>query len=383
MRKFLVVVTIALFFLVIWVTYASAVYDPLSVPNNLFGIHIADINDLGEASTLVNSSGGDWGYVTFVIQAGERDPQKWKPIFIRMRDLHLVPIVRVATRSVLIGWERPSLDDIDGWVSFLDSLPWPTKNRYVIIANEPNHAKEWGGVVSPEEYARYLKNFSLKLRGASDKFFILPAGLDASAPNSFFTMDEELFIRRMLRAEPVIFDFIDGWTSHSYPNPKFSGSEYAQGRKTIRTYQWELELIKKLGIAKDLPVFITETGWVNTLGEKTISQKFKYAFENVWTDKNIVAITPFILNYQGGPFDIFSWKSSQAEYYDFYYKIKDLPKKEGKPALEPPPTPVPTATPVPTRALTPYPTPAPSVSFWDRILIFFKFRFKRLFLLRA
>lgn len=369
--------------LFISVSSVFAIYDPLSVPNNLFGIHIADVNDIGEAATLVNSSGGDWGYVTFVITKGERDSERWKIIFEKMRDLHLIPIVRVATRSILIGWEKPSLDEIDGWVSFLDSLPWPTKNRYVIIANEPNQAKEWGGVVSPEDYADYLATFSLKLKSASNKFFVLPSGLDASAPNSFFTMDEELFIRRMLTREPQIFDFIDGWTSHSYPNPKFSGSEYDQGRKTIRTYQWELELLKKLGIKKDFPIFITETGWVNTIGEAAVSQKFKFAFENVWTDKNIVAITPFILNYQGGPFDVFSWKNSQAEYYDFYYQIKSLPKKEGFPILEPKPTPTPTPTPVPTPSLVPTPSPEPKQFFWERILRFFKLRIRKLLLLKA
>ncbi len=383
MKKFFTGMFIAIFLLICSVQSALAIYEPLSVANNLFGIHIADINDVSEAASLVNSSGGDWGYVTFVIQKGDRDPEKWKPIFMRLREQHLIPIVRVATRSILIGWEKPNPDDIDGWVSFLDSLPWPIKNRYVIIANEPNQAKEWGGIVSPEEYGQYLKNFSIKLKRASDKFFVLPAGLDASAPNSFFTMDEELFIRRMLNQEPNIFDYIDGWTSHSYPNPAFSGSERGQGRKTIKTYQWELELLKKLSVNYDLPVFITETGWVNTLGERLVSQRFKYAFENVWTDKNIVAITPFILNYQGGPFDIFSWKDANSEYYDFYYKIKDLPKNAGSPILEPPPTPSPTPNVAPTPSVVPTVSPTPKPSFWESIFSFFKFRVKRLFLLRA
>ena len=39
---------------------AAAISDPLSVPNNRFGIHIADLNDIPDVAPLVNSSGGDW-----------------------------------------------------------------------------------------------------------------------------------------------------------------------------------------------------------------------------------------------------------------------------------------------------------------------------------
>ena len=39
-------------------------YNPLAVPNNRYGIHIVDTNDIPQLPALVNSSGGDWGYVT-------------------------------------------------------------------------------------------------------------------------------------------------------------------------------------------------------------------------------------------------------------------------------------------------------------------------------
>ena len=41
--------------------HVAAAYDPLSVPNNRFGIHIVDPNDVADAAKLVNSSKGDWG----------------------------------------------------------------------------------------------------------------------------------------------------------------------------------------------------------------------------------------------------------------------------------------------------------------------------------
>lgn len=50
----------------------SAINSPTSVVNNKFGIHITDEKDLQDASLLINSNGGDWGYVTFVITERKR-----------------------------------------------------------------------------------------------------------------------------------------------------------------------------------------------------------------------------------------------------------------------------------------------------------------------
>ena len=57
---------------------AFAIYDPTGVPNNSFGIHIANIQDLEDAAKLVNSSGGDWGYVTLVITEDNRTISLWQ-----------------------------------------------------------------------------------------------------------------------------------------------------------------------------------------------------------------------------------------------------------------------------------------------------------------
>ncbi|MFZ5366355.1 MAG: hypothetical protein ACOZBZ_03605 [Patescibacteria group bacterium] len=45
-------------------------------PNNKFGIHITQAEDLPLAAELVNSSSGDWGYVTVVIQEDDRNQEK-------------------------------------------------------------------------------------------------------------------------------------------------------------------------------------------------------------------------------------------------------------------------------------------------------------------
>ncbi len=309
-----------------------AIYDPASVPNNHFGMHVVDTSNLKEVSKLV----GDYGYVTIVIQKGERDPKRWQDAFDGMRRLHLIPIIRIASAPIAGNnnvWEKPSVDEIDGWVSFLNSLNWVVKNRYVTIGNEPNHANEWGGQIDPAGYAKYLSFFSRRLKEVNPDFFIMPAGLDASAGNTRESMDESLFLSQMIQNDSHVFDFIDGFASHSYPNPDFSGPGDAAGRGTVRTYDWELNYLKFLGVSKNLPVFITETGWVHKTDTTAtdIGPKIEIAFTKVWSDKKIVAVTPFIFKYIDPPFDTFSWVNKEGNYYDFYQNVLNLQKTVGKP----------------------------------------------------
>ncbi len=339
MPKYLFSIIIFLISIFVSTSEVKAITDPLAVPNNKFGIHIHDEHDLDDAAKLVNSSGGDYGYITFVIREDEKDPKRWGEVFDKARKLHLIPIVRIATKQGSEGWIKPTVDEIDGWVSLLNSLNWISENRYVIIGNEPNHASEWGGSVNPEEYADYLSAFSKKLKEASTDFFILPAGLDASAPDNHEHLSEETFIKRMLAHNKNIFDSIDGWASHSYPNPDFSGSETARGKGTIHTYEWEMSLLSELGIHKKLPIFITETGWAHNvedkkskyLSQEDVSEKMIGSYRDNFKNPAIVAVTPFILNYLESPFNIFSWKKPDNTFYDFYYRIQELPKVKGVP----------------------------------------------------
>ncbi len=321
-----------------------AIYDPLSVPNNKFGIHVADPNDIPRVGKLVNSTGGNWGYVTLVIADHERNFAIWDSFFRQMRRERLIPIVRLATHVEGNSWTKPSLQDAQSWASFLNGLPWPTKNRYVVLFNEPNHAKEWGGEVSPGQYADILVVYARALKQASEDFFVLPAGFDASAPNGPDTMDEELFLRWMWAKEPYLAESIDGWTSHSYPNPGFSGSPFAKGRGTVRTFEWELTLLAQLGINKKLPVFITETGWANDpnistqsrLTSSDISTYLEVAAQTVWNNPGVVAVTPFLFNYQEPLFAMFSWllPGTQSP-QPFFLTYQRLPKTRGYPLLAP------------------------------------------------
>ena len=314
------------------VTCVFAENLPTSVPNNKFGIHIIDENDLKTAASLVNSSGGDWGYVTMVIAESERDRNRWQNVFDEMRRLHIIPVIRIATKMEGENWSIPDTEDIDSWISFLDSLNWVVENRYVIVGNEPNHASEWGGKLDPEGYATYLNDFAQKLRNSSSDYFVMGAGLDASAKNTAGTMDESIFIKRMLKEQPAVFDNLAGWVSHSYPNPGFEGKETDTGRGSIQTFDWELSYLSSLGISKQLPVFITETGWsTDKVDGNKISQMYEYAFQNVWNDKRIVAVTPFVLNYKDSLFSEFSWTKEDGSYFPFFEKYKSFPKTEGKP----------------------------------------------------
>ena len=157
-----------------------------NLPNNKFGIHLAvpDREDLIKAAELVNSTGGKWGYVTLVIQENDRDKKKWQGVFDQMRKLKLIPIIRLATQPQGGNWETPSVDDIGGWVDFLQSLNWVVKDRYIILFNEPNHATEWGGVIDPEGYAKVSFEFAKRLKEKAKDYFIMLAGFDASAPSA-------------------------------------------------------------------------------------------------------------------------------------------------------------------------------------------------------
>ena len=306
-------------------------------PNNKFGIHLAQphLEDLKKVSELVNSSGGDWGYVTLVIQENDRDLKKWQEIFDLARKYHLIPIIRIATVPIGENWKRPNPSDAYSWVDFLDSLNWVVKNRYIVLFNEPNHANEWGGAVDPKDYAKVAFSFGKALKEKNPNFFVMLAGFDASAPHlppRYY--DEELFLKDLINSQPEIFKFIDGWASHSYPNPGFSGSAYDLGRGTVRTYQWELNLLRQLGVKKNLPVFITETGWERKkLTEEQVAQNFKIAFEEVWLpDEKVLAVTPFIFDYQMSPFLGFSWKKrGQEDFYKQYFVIQSISKIKGEP----------------------------------------------------
>ncbi|MCL5784160.1 MAG: hypothetical protein M1142_02290 [Patescibacteria group bacterium] len=345
--------------LTIFPTITKAIVDPLEVANNKFGIHIisATPQEASSAAEMVNSSGGDWGYITVLIENKDRNHDKWQTFFNDLRARHLIPIVRIATAPEGNFWKLPYDGEENAWADFLNSLIWPTQNRYVVIYNEPNQGQEWGGKVDARSYAHVLDKTITALKNKSPDFFVLNAGFDASAPKKVpLFEDEPNFLQEMNQEVPGIFNKLDGWVSHSYPNPGFAGSPDDNGRGTVRTWAWELGVLKGMGVTKNLPVFITETGWKHAEGliydksfpsADTVGDYLQEAFKSAWNDNRIVAVTPFLLNYQESPFDHFSFKkitgeeqnlkilgASYPDYYPSFQSIIDLGKIVGKPVQD-------------------------------------------------
>ncbi len=308
--------------------------------NNKFGIHLAQPHDedLDRADELVNSSGGEWGYITLVIQENDRDVHKWQSIFNKLREKKLIPIIRLATQAENANWRRPNEQDSKDWVSFLNKLNWVVKDRYIILFNEPNHATEWGGEVDPISFARVNETFAKELKKSNADYIVMLGGLDLSAPSSMPQyQDAGIFFQTVIE-EIGHEDFnklFDGLSSHSYPNPGFVGSPRDTGRKSIRGYEWELQLLESLGV-KELPVFITETGWNGSaLSREVVAENFRIAFNTVWLpDDRVKAVTPFILNYQSEPFLQFSWvKPQNVGVFPEFELVKSLPKDTGNPLI--------------------------------------------------
>lgn len=309
--------------------------------NNIFGIHILESSDLGKAQELVNSSGGDWGYVTMVMREDDLDKDKWQHFMDDCRRLHLIPIIRLATRMEPNGnWAKPTEDDLKIWHEFLNSLNWPVKQQIVTVFNEPNHAREWGGEINPREYAVILDKLINLLKTANPNFFVLNAGLDQAADGRNGTMDEAYFLSEMRAGVGDIFNKLDGWASHSYPNHGFVGSPNDTGRHSISGYVWELAMVKNLGGTKELPVFITETGWPHLEGvtpiaqfyeSNKVAQNMEKAF-SIWeNDSRIKAVTPFVLNYPADPFEHFAWLKKDNETYEQFDVVRQISKPKAEP----------------------------------------------------
>lgn len=323
----------------------NAIYDPLSVSNNRVGVHILSPDEIDQASKLVNNNGdASWGYVTVPIQSGDRDKVKWTRFMNNAYELKIIPLIRVATFANDKNWTKPGNDDLIDFANFLNLLPWPTKNRYVIIFNEVNRPDEYGGAVSPEEYAEILNNAIDIFKSRSDKFFILPSALDNAAPNNNGYIRYDIYLQRMFDKMPEIFNRLDGWTSHAYGNPDFRSSPALSGANKADSFKYDLKILNKY-TKKKLPVFITEAGWANVVPSLSVANFYNYAFTHIWSNDQVVAVTPFLLHAGAPPFDRFSLLGKNFETTPAYDAIKSF-ATHGAPFTEDRPT----STPSPTRS---------------------------------
>ncbi len=281
---------------------------------NIFGIHLGDTNDIQKAGPIINASGGDWGYVTVVIRTDLLNHQMWQEFFDRCRQMHITPIIRLATNMENSYWKKPEYSDVDAITTFLNSLNWPHQKQIIILFNEPNHGSEWGGGVDIKNFVDISSYTAKKFKSLSPNYYILTTGLDLAAPSNLPEFESATnFYQQILSYKPDYFDNIDALAHHYYPN------------NSPKNFIWELNLLKKIGIKKDLPVFITETGFQN---KKTAPRLLINNLNNWSRDKRIIAVTPFIFNYPYPPFEQFSWLDRGGNLNYEFKKVVNLPKQK-------------------------------------------------------
>lgn len=306
---------------------AHALYDPRTVPGNKVGVHVLSPDEIENAAKIVNSDGGDWGYITVPIQPTDRDKVKWETFMQRCASLHLIPIVRITTIPQGGTWESGRDTDLVDFANFLNELSWPVENRYIVLFNEVNRSAEWGGAVNPEKYASIVKNARTIFKERSADFFLLGPSLDDSLPDSSTSMSAAKYLTRMSVLDPAIWSYFDGWSAHSYPNPGFTASPSRTGPTSITSYTYFQKYLK----LAPKPTFITETGWDQSkVNRPTLISYWGKAWDTWNKDTNVVAVTPFVLN-GGQAFAPFSLTQEDGSLTTSGEAIKNTFKHAGAP----------------------------------------------------
>lgn len=313
MKLLFLVISISL-----WFTFTSPV---LAADGNKLGIHILETEELSEVTKLFP----DGGYITVPVRLNQLEEVKWQKFFDEADKFRFIPIIRLATTHNGKFWERPTKYDIVKFAGFFSKLDWHRGELIVIAFNEPNHAPEWGGKVDQDNYGQSLTFLVNWFNTEPKKYLVLPAALDAAAANTSSTMNSNLFLEKLLSEFPGTIDNLSGWNSHAYPNPEFAGKPTDLHKMSVRSYQYELDTIKKR-TGKELPVYITETGWdQNKVRMKLLPQYFKFAYEKIWfPDNAVIAVTPFLFNAQTMPFSAFSLLDKNEKPTLIYEMIKRL-----------------------------------------------------------
>ena len=131
--------------------------------------------------------------------------------------------------------------------------------RYYQIWNEPNLAKEWGGLApDPEAYARLLASAFGALKGVDNRNIVISAPLAATLENSPRAMDELTFVERLYDAGGG--EYLDVQAANAF------GLEYppeaAPDRDVLnfRRVEFLRELMVEFGLGNK-PIWFNEYGW--------------------------------------------------------------------------------------------------------------------------
>jgi hypothetical protein len=303
----------------------------LAREGQVLGIHILHPYELDDAEKLVKptaESTEQWSYVTIPLTLEDLDKKdEWQNFFNAAKEKKIIPLVRLTTRFENGSWAVPDRKDVTDQIKFLSKLEWPTDKKHIIVFNEVNHAKEWGGSISPEEYVDILHFTANWAHSEGKNYVVMPAAMDLAAPNGSATMEAFTYLDKMLTADAEAFHKIDVWNSHSYPNPGFSASPEGSAKNTLRGFTHELTYIREK-TGRDLQVFITETGWVkNSQTIRWLERYYTYALENIWSDPRVLGVTPFVLRGDPGPFSGFAFLDRNNKPTPHYVALQNALKK--------------------------------------------------------
>jgi hypothetical protein len=321
------------------------------VPNNIVGLNVARLhqpNYIWATSDVVNANGGDWGYITVVWTIEDREARMAEynlQLFLdRCFEFHVQPIVRVGTKfaakkePVVPGqpapkpnpqgaegsWVRPDWDEPLKWRTFFETARWPTRHAWVVVGNEPNLGREWGGAVDPVSYARYLDHF-LDVFEEAPRFDVVSGALDISNSTVMPVMQDALeFLDGMGEAVPRIFERLPAWAS----NPYKVVSAGRGVRYTHRAYEAEFDRI-----GREMPVLITEAGHLETGDEQEIARFYEEAFRAWMADPKVVAATPLFWHPDRNDFWMFELDKRGAFVHKSptYELLRRLPRVAGSP----------------------------------------------------
>jgi hypothetical protein len=306
---------------------------PVMAQGQVLGVHILHPYEITDAKELVDVKEGDedtWHYVTIPLTLDDiKKEDEWRGFFQEAKKQKIIPLVRLSSRFENGAWKVPNRKEIVDLITFLEKLEWPTDKKYIMVFNEVNHAKEWGGRIDPAEYAEILQFTADWAHSEQTNFIVMPAAMDLAAPNGSSTMEAFTYLNAMLAYNPEILNVVDVWNSHSYPNPGFSSSPERTTKNSLRGYQHELAFVKEK-TGRDLQVMITETGWVKTpTTSRTLESYYTYALQHIWSDSRIIAVTPFVLRGDPGPFSGFTFLDKNGKPTVHYAAMQNALKKVG------------------------------------------------------
>lgn len=323
----------------------------LSNRNNIVGLNVARLKQplyIWAASDLVNANGGDWGYITVVWTIEDRQDRNAEynlQMFLdRCFEFHLQPIIRLATKfegkklETLPGekptrpneqgaegsWARPDWDEPAKWRAYFETGTWPSRQAWIVVGNEPNLGREWGGAVDSADYARYLDHFLDVFQGAS-RFDVVAGALDISNTTALPVMQDAFeFLDGMEAAVPGIFERLPAWASNPYKQLNRGRSV----RFTHRAYEAELD-----HIGREMPVLITEAGHLDTGDDDEIARFYQEAFTDWMADPKVIAATPLFWHPDRNDFWMFELDKRGAFLHKSptYELMRRLPRVAGSP----------------------------------------------------